>query len=240
VLTSTSYIAPDARAEVIEVAADELWTLAQAAEAGSDAQFQFVRFFAALASTEEQLATIASLRNGEVVLDGLEIDTDLRWELLIALVAGGQAGHEEIAAALENDNTASGAQSAAHASAAIPTIEGKNAAWASLIDTDEAPNAIVRATALGFQRAHDGALLEPFVARYFDSLVTIWETRSYGISSSLITGLYPAALANEELRDATRAWLEANPEQPAALRRLVTENLAGVERAIAAQARDAD
>jgi aminopeptidase N len=102
------------------------------------------------------------------------------------------------------------------------------------------PNAIVRATALGFQRAHDTSLLEPFVARYFDSLVSIWETRSYGIASSLINGLYPAALANTELRDATRAWLESNPEQPPALRRLVIENLAGVDRAIAAQARDAD
>jgi len=240
VLTSTNFIAPDARTEVIEVAADELWSLAQAADAGSDAQFQFVRFFAALASTDEQLATVASLRNGETALDGLEIDTDLRWELLIALVAGAKAGQTEIDAALAEDNTASGAQSAAHAAAAIPTAEGKNAAWSSLVDTDEAPNAIVRATALGFQRAHDTALLEPFVGRYFDSLVTIWETRSYGIASSLINGLYPAALANLELRDATRAWLDANTDQPPALRRLVVENLAGVDRAIAAQARDAD
>jgi len=34
------------------------------------------------------------------------------------------------------------------------------------------------------------------------------------------------------------AWLDANPE-PAALRRLVVENLAGTERALKAQERDA-
>jgi len=37
--------------------------------------------------------------------------------------------------------------------------------------------------------------------------------------------------------DATKAWLDANPGIPA-LRRLVIENLAGVERALTAQERD--
>jgi aminopeptidase N len=37
--------------------------------------------------------------------------------------------------------------------------------------------------------------------------------------------------------DATNAWLDANPDVPA-LRRLVVECLAGVERALRAQARD--
>jgi aminopeptidase N len=46
-------------------------------------------------------------------------------------------------------------------------------------------------------------------------------------------------LANAALRDATRTWLTANPAAPAALRRLVAENLAGVERALAVQERDA-
>ena len=55
-----------------EEAASALWTLAQQAEAGSDAQFQFVKFFAALASTDEQLATVAALRDGSTTLDGLD------------------------------------------------------------------------------------------------------------------------------------------------------------------------
>ncbi|MGD8193955.1 aminopeptidase N [Herbiconiux sp. P18] len=238
VLTASSYVAPDARDAVIEEAATTLWQLALDAAPGSDAQFQFVKFFAALASTDEQLENVAHLKNGTVVLEGLDIDTDLTWELLIALVAGGKAGEDEIAATLEADNTASGAQSAAHARAALPTVEGKAAAFASLVDVDTAPNAIVRATGLGFQRGSDPALFEPLVARYFESLQWLWETRSYAIASSVINGLYPAALANQELRDATQAWLDQNGEPPA-LRRIVIENLAGVDRALAAQKRDA-
>ena len=75
--------------------------------------------------------------------------------------------------------------------------------------------------------------------QYFAMLLPVWESRTYKIAEYLVLGLYPAPLANAKLRDATRAWLSANGEAPAALRRLVAENLAGVERALAVQERDA-
>ena len=236
-LAAQYYVAPEHQAATVIAVGDALWALAQGAEAGSDAQFQFVKFFASVAETPAQLAAIAGLRTGAFALPGLTIDTDLSWELLAALVAGGEAGTDEIDAALAADNTATGAQSAANARAAIPTVEGKQAAWSSLIDVDTAPNTIVRVTAAGFLRAHDTSLLEPFVGRYFDVLQTLWAERSYSIAEKLIVGLYPSPLSNQALVDATRAWLDANPE-PAALRRLVVENLAGVERSLRVQARD--
>ena len=238
-LTVSAYVAPQQQRAAGEQAASALWRLAQDAAPGSDAQFQFVKFFAALASTDEHLDAITALRDGTATLDGLDIDTDLGWELLIALVAGGRAGEAEIDAELGSDNTATGQQSAAHARAAIPTAEGKAAAWASVFDSDKLPNTIVRTTALGFQRAADTSLLAPFVAPYFEALQSVWSSRTYKIAEYLVAGMYPAPLASRELADATHAWLEANPE-PAALRRLVSENLAGVERALAAQARDAE
>jgi len=237
-LTAGSYVTPAQQRQTTEEAASALWALAQQAEPGSDAQFQFVKFFAALASTDKHLAAINALRDGSQTLEGLDIDTDLGWELLIALVAGGEASEADIDAALAGDNTATGQQSAAHARAAIPTAAGKQAAFSSVFESDKLPNTIVRTTGLGFQRAADTALLEPFVAPYFAALQSIWESRSYAIAAALIVGMYPAALANRELVDATRAWLDANQE-PAALRRLIVENLAGVERALAAQERDA-
>ena len=239
VLTATQYVSEAHRAATVTEVGDALWALAQNAEAGSDAQFQFVKFFAAIASTDAQLDAVAALLDGSAPLAELAIDTDLAWELLTALVAGGRAGTVEIDAALAKDNTANGAQSAAQARASLPTAEGKLAAWSSLIDVDTAPNTIVRVTAAGILRANDTALLEPFVAKYFDVLQTVWESRAYAIAEKLIIGLYPSPLANQELVDATHAWLNANAEPPA-LRRLVIENVAGVERALAVQARDAE
>lgn len=236
-LAAQYYVAPEHQDATVTAVADALWALAQGAEAGSDAQFQFVKFFTSVARTPAQLAAIAGLRTGSFKLPGLEIDTDLSWELLGALVAGGEADATEIDAALAADNTATGAQSAANVRAAIPTVDAKQAAWSSLIDVDTAPNTIVRVTAAGFLRAHDTSLLEPFVGQYFDVLQKVWAERSYAIAEKLIVGLYPSPLSNQALVDATRAWLDANPE-PAALRRLVVENLAGVERSLRVQARD--
>ncbi|MHB1234488.1 MAG: ERAP1-like C-terminal domain-containing protein, partial [Microbacteriaceae bacterium] len=233
-----TYVAPDRRAETLATAGDALWELAGRAEPGSDAQFQFVKFFANLAGTEAHRRTLAGLRNGSIVLPGLSIDTDLDWELLEGLVLGGAAGQEEIDAALAEDNTANGQQAAARARATIPTAAGKQAAFASVVDSDRLPNAIVRATTVGYQHTNDPASLESLIDRYFDSLTGIWTSRGYHIAESLVVGLYPAPLASDRLRDATVAWLDSHPETPA-LRRLVIENLAGVERALAAQARDA-
>ncbi|HWD61099.1 MAG TPA: aminopeptidase N [Humibacter sp.] len=238
VLSVSSYVAPERRESTRDEAADALWQLASDAAPGSDAQFQFVKFFAALASTPDQLANVAGLRDGSIVLDDLTIDTDLAWELLSSLVAGGQAGTAEIDAALAADNTANGAQAAAQARAAIPTAEGKAAAWSSVFDSDDLPNTIVRMTGIGFQRTRDVALLEPYVAKYFDAIQSVWASRTYKIAEYLVEGMYPFPLVDQRLADATRAWLDANQE-PAALRRLVTEELASVERALAAQKRDA-
>ncbi|MCM3504702.1 aminopeptidase N [Curtobacterium sp. ODYSSEY 48 V2] len=237
-LTARSYVAPAKVDATVRTVGDTLWQLASSAEAGSDAQFQFVKFFAQIASTPEHVTTLQGLRDGSVTLQGLEIDTDLRWELLEGLVLAGAAGDAEVDAELAADKTASGEQAAARARATIPTAEGKLAAFSSLVDSSEAPNAIVRQTTVGFQHTNSPVVLEGLVSRYFDVLTSIWAERSYHIADTIVSGLYPAPLASVELRDAANAWLEAHPETPA-LRRIVSENLAGTERALRVQTADA-
>ncbi|KQM83278.1 aminopeptidase N [Agromyces sp. Leaf222] len=237
-LAAGAYTAPDRQDDALRAVADGFWRLAQEATAGSDAQFQFTTNFAGIAEHGSHVDELAALFSGDLQLDGLEIDADLGWRLLIALVAAGRAGDAEIDARLADDNTATGQQSAAHARAAIQTVDGKERAWSSLVDVDTATNTIVRESAAGFVRTTDPALLESFVERYFAMLEPVWESRSYAIAEKLVDGLYPSPLANRGLADASRAWLDAHPDVPA-LRRLVIERLAGVDRALVAQERDA-
>jgi len=238
-LAASSYVAPERRTATLEHVADELWQLALGAKPGSDLQFQFVKAFAQLASTDAQLDTVLEILEERAPLTGLDIDTDLGWELLISLAAGGRSSLEEIEAALADDRTASGQQSAAHARAALNTAADKQAAWASVFDEAGLPNAIVRASGLGFLRAHDRALLEPYVSRFFDRVQEIWDTRSHAIVEEIVDGFYPAPLANKTLRDATASWLDSHPDSAPALRRMIVEHLAGVERALVAQSVDA-
>ena len=231
------YVDPAKRDATIAEVGDALWALAQDADAASDTQFQFVKFFANIASTPAHVATLTGLLDGSITLDGLEIDTDLRWELLEGLALNGATDAVVIDAALEKDNTSNGPQAAARAHATLPTAEAKRAAFDSLVSKDDLPNVIVRNVTVGYQHTNDPSSLSGLIEPYFAMLNDIWTSRSYKIAEYVVLGLYPAPLASQELVDATNAWLAANPDVPA-LRRLVVENLAGVERALKAQARD--
>lgn len=238
-LAARRYVVPARRAATLAEVGDTLWSLAQGSAAGSDLQLQLVKYFALLASTPDHVAPLRGLLDSSTVLDGLTIDTDLRWEILEGLVLLDAADDAEIDATLAQDDTATGRQAAARARAARPTFEAKEAAFASIVDVPDVPNAIIRATAAGIVHVTDPAVLAPMVTRYVDALLPIWESRSYHIAEELIEGLYPAPFATPDLRDAVRGWLDANPDAPAALRRLVVEQLSDTERALAAQAVDA-
>jgi aminopeptidase N len=235
------YVAAEHRTATEVAAADRLWTLATDAPGGSDTQLQLVKAFALRASTPEQLDAVAALLDGGTRLDGLSIDTDLRWELLTSLVTGGRAGAAEIDAQLEADPTATGQRAAAAARAAIPTADAKAAAWAAVVDSDSLPNALQAATIGGFGRVHDRALLRPYVAPYFEVLETVWAGKTNEMAQNIVTGLYPTELADDAEADvagATDAWLAAHPDAAPALRRLVVEARDGVRRTLAAQAAD--
>ena len=233
------YVAPARRGETLRRIADTMLTFAERAEAGSDAQFQFLRTFAAIASTTEHGEVLRSIRSGDRSIDGITVDTDLDWDLLEGMVLAGVAFEADIEFALAADNTANGAQAAARLRATIPTPEGKRAVFELLRDDASVPNALVDHSTRGFLHVNDASVFEPLVNDYFAAIENIWESRTYKIAEYFAEGLYPVVLATKGLAKTTTDWLDAHPDAPSALRRLVTEGLAGVERALSNQARDA-
>jgi aminopeptidase N len=219
--------------------ADGLWSLAQNAEAGSDAQLQFVKFFAQFARSDQQLANVSALLNGDLKLASLKIDTDLRWELVTSLAVGGQITSELIDQELAGDNTANGQKYHVAAIAALPDQGSKQAMFTKLVATDELSNALVNSASLAFGRVLDPRSLQPFVSKYFENVLKIWEDKTYQMAEYLLVNLYPLALANKELVSETQAFLSKTEIQSKpALRRIIIENLANVERALNAQQRD--
>lgn len=234
---TTLYAHPGTRTRVHAEVANTLWQLASTARAGSDLQFQLVKAFSSLAVTDEHATTIAHLRDGQITLDGLTIDTDLGWELLSGLVLTGHATEEDIDSALAADNTSNGQQHAARLRAMVPTPDAKRAVFDDLLTNQDLPNVIVRHMTMGYTHVNDPALLEGNVEDYFAALETIWSTRTYKMAEYLVDGLYPTPLVSDDLVQATERWLESAPDIPA-LRRLIEENQAGVVRALQAQERD--
>ncbi|KAF4406012.1 aminopeptidase N [Streptomyces lycii] len=232
------YAAPSWRELGLAKWSDAALERLRAAEPGSDHQLAWTRAFAATARTEEQLDLLAGLLDGTESVEGLTIDTELRWALLVRLAATGRAGEPDIAAELERDRTSAGEQHAATARAARPTAEAKAEAWASVVESDQLPNSVQEAVIGGFVQTDQRELLAPYTAKYFDAVKAVWDARSHEMAQQIVVGLYPALQVSRETLDATDAWL-ASAEPSAALRRLVTESRAGVERALKAQAADA-
>ncbi|MFF4580868.1 aminopeptidase N [Streptomyces sp. NPDC001373] len=210
----------------------------RAAEPGSDHQLAWARAFAATARTEEQLDLLGALLSGAETVEGLVVDTELRWAFLERLAATGRADEAEITAELERDATAAGERHAETARAARPTAEAKAEAWAAVVDSADLPNAVQEAVIGGFVQTDQRELLAPYAEKYFAVVKGIWESRSHEIAQQIAVGLYPALQVSEETLAATDAWM-ASAEPNAALRRLVSESRSGVERALKAQAADA-
>nr|WP_205615932.1 aminopeptidase N [Streptomyces harenosi] len=210
----------------------------RSATPGSDHQLAWARAFAATARTPDQLDLLEGLLDGSRSVEGLAVDTELRWAFVQRLAAVGRFGEEEIAAEYARDRTAAGERHAATARAARPTPEAKAEAWASVVESDKLPNAVQEAVISGFVQTDQRELLEPYTERYFEVLKGVWESRSHEMAQQIAVGLYPSVQVTRETLDRTDAWL-ASAEPNAALRRLVSESRAGVERALRAQAADA-
>ncbi|WP_432573537.1 aminopeptidase N [Kineococcus sp. SYSU DK005] len=233
------YTAPAHREEVQARTAGALLGMLRAAAPGSDVQLQFARAFASSARSAEHLAVVRGLYEGTEVVEGLEVDADMRWALLTSLAAGGAVDGAAVDAELARDATATGQRSAAAARAALPTAEAKRAAWAEVVERGTLPNAVQASVIAGFGRVHDQELLRPFVEPYFEALRTVWSERTNEMAQQVVTGLYPLLLADAELLERTDRWLAGAHDAPPALRRLVLENRDGVARALRAQERDA-
>ncbi|MGW4275439.1 aminopeptidase N [Streptomyces seoulensis] len=232
------YADPAARDTLLTRWTDATLAHLRAAEPGSDHQLAWARAFAATARTPEQLDLLGALLEGSESIEGLAVDTELRWAFVQRLAAVGRYDEAEIAGEYERDRTAAGERHAATARAARPTEEAKAEAWASVVESDKLPNAVQEAVIAGFVQTDQRELLAQYTDRYFEVLKSVWESRSHEIAQQIAVGLYPAVQVEEDTLRRTDAWLAA-AEPNAALRRLVSESRAGIERSLRAQTADA-
>ncbi|MFE9098431.1 aminopeptidase N [Streptomyces sp. NPDC007264] len=232
------YADPSAREALLTRWTDATLAHLRAAEPGSDHQLAWARAFAATARTPEQLDLLEALLDGSQTVEALVVDTELRWTFLERLAAVGRFDEAEIAGELERDRTAAGERHAATARAARPTPGAKAEAWASVVESDKLPNAVQEAVIAGFVQTDQRELLTPYTDRYFEVVKDIWESRSHEMAQQIVVGLYPSIQVSRETLDKTDAWL-ASAEPSPALRRLISESRAGIERALKAQAADA-
>ena len=191
----------------------------RSAPPGSDLQLAFARATASAARGADQLELLSGLLSGSAGIDGLEVDTELRWTIVRALAAAGAPGVTKLIAAEEDrDPTDAGRRHAAGARAARPDEEAKATAWRELVEGD-LPLATMRAVMGGFRQPDQEQLLEAWMEPYFAALGPVWDRRGSDVGMSFTDMLYPVSDGAAQL---TESYLAAN-DPPAPVRRLLLE-----------------
>ena len=214
--------APDWVAEGQEQLASLAMARLRAAEPGSDRQLAWAQLLSRTAVTAEQLGLIAALLDGNEVIPGLAVDTELRWSLLRRLAIRGRAGDAEVDAELARDATDTGRHRALGCRAAMPDAGHKAAAWRLLTESTDIGTDTALDVGQGFNRAEHAEVLAPYAERYFDVMPEIWASRSEGFRLLLGILLFPYPAASPELLARADAFL-ARPGLDPGLARVVIE-----------------
>ncbi|MFG1813816.1 aminopeptidase N [Kribbella sp. NPDC049174] len=209
--------------------ADALGARLRTAPAGSSLQLAVARGYVRFT---DEAGVLKGWLTGEGVPDGLAMDADLRWTVLLQLARLGAVGDPEIDAELERDTSSEGVVHAVRCRAALPTPEAKERAW-TLIATDaEVANYELYAACEGFWHPGQLELTAPYVDRYFAEIAGTEKLRSGWVVAHSAKLAFPR-YAVEQPTVARASDLVADESVAAGIRRSVGDSVDDLKRALA-------
>jgi aminopeptidase N len=182
------------------------------------------------ASRPDEVAELRSWLQADAMPGGPDLDSRLRWQIMLRLAVLGATGQSEIEAEAARDTTAPGQQSAARCRAALPGPDAKQAAWTEMFGPDLS-RYLLAGIAEGFWQADQADLLADYMPRYFTALGDLAARGDPATARVLVRHGFPLhAVAPATLR-AGEASL-AGAEFPASLCRLLADQLDDLRRAL--------
>ncbi|MEW1833617.1 aminopeptidase N [Microbacterium sp. NPDC079995] len=222
------YLPAGVRASAADAWLDTAWTAMDAAAPGSDAQLIWARAVGVAAELSNGCADrMTAILDGEAAPpEGLSLDPELRWGWVFGLAAGGRLDAAKIEAEATRDVTSSGRTARLAALAARPEASVRHNGWLAAWDDETLTNDHLDATIRGVRAGESRLFIGGFDDDYFARILPVWRSRSIEIAARLVRGLFPAA------EDTARvdAWLDAHPDAPGSLRRIVIEQRDHLER----------
>ena len=207
-------------------------------EPGGDHQLAWFKHWSTLAEDGDDVAALRACLEGDAPFDGLVVDTDLRWHVIVQLARVGAAEAEDIAAERRRDDTDLGERQALTALAVRPTAAAKTEAWERLLEDADLSHTLARQIWGGFDRLDRPDLLAPYRDRYFAALDRVWAERSLDFAIEFAGATFPHSQVEDGLLAATDAAL-AREDLPRPLRRVLLEQRDTVVRTMRCRERDA-
>lgn len=231
-------------------------------ETDADRALIFVNALCAVGSSASEI--IDALRNiltgdaDKAGLQAVDVDTDMRWRALKALVAAGAEGEDAIAELEAQDNSALGAQSAIAARASVPDLQNKVRVWSeATVSGEDAPsNLVIRHLLAGFNAPGAGKVLvtpldddtratisaDESAATLADHFFAVanswWQEFSSETAQNLLEGFYPTWEITDSAVEAAQRLLDSD-QTAAPVKRIISEQQFLVKLALRARAFDA-
>jgi len=190
------------------------------APGGSDIQLIWYRAFLSAASSPSALQFLSKLLNGKVLLSGLKIDQERRWEIIETLARGGYPQAEEVIASEEKkDPTDFGKESAIASEVSIPTTAMKKA-WLEKIlkpvnnsaDTSLSVSKL-REAMWRYHLINQESLSKLSMDTYFETIPKLTSPSLREFAQSFVAAMYPG-VCDSEIVTRTTTLLEKYPDLP--------------------------
>jgi len=176
--------------------------VAKVGSAAAGSTLQLSAFQAAVSSASDAGLLRAWLA-GDGLPDGIALDLDLRWRVLVRLAVLGEVDRAELQAALDAEPTAVSRVEHSRAMASLPDAEAKAWAWQRFTGEVDVPNYELEAAGLGMWRHGQEELTAEYVHRFFADLPGTVEKRSGWLLADAAQAFFPmTALADETLAKA--------------------------------------
>jgi aminopeptidase N len=196
--------------------------LARVATAAPGSSVQLAAFRGAVGSAGAAEPLHAWLANQDLP-DGLVLDPDLRWLVLVRLAVLGEIEGPALRAELDRAPTNSSRVDFARAMASRPSPEAKAWAWQRFTGEVPASNYELEAIGAGMWRPGHEHLTEEYVERYFDALDVLPGVHAGWVLGQVASAFFPiTALAGSTLARANAALGRADLD-PTLRRRLVDD-----------------
>jgi aminopeptidase N len=218
-LTKVAPLAADPGAALARIH-DVAVAKSQSAPAGSTLQLSA---FQAAASSATDSGVLRSWLAGRVLPEGIELDLDLRWLILVRLATLGETDRAELDAALEAEPTARSRVEHTRAVASMPDADAKAFAWERFTGEVDVPNYELEAAGLGMWRVGQEQLTDPYVDRFFAELPATVDKRSGWLLAEAAESFFPTTSLTDETLAKAQSLIGDETLDLAIRRRLVDE-----------------
>jgi aminopeptidase N len=183
---------------------------------------QLAAFRAAIA-TASDAGLLKTWLDGDELPEGIPLDADLRWRILVRLATLGAVDLAELDRQLEAEPSAVAKIQHAGAHASLPDADAKAWAWGCFTGETNLPNYELEAVGLGFWRGGQEELTAPYVERYFAELPDTVQARSGWVLADAAEHFFPRTSMTADTLARCEALIADGDLDPSIRRRLVDE-----------------